>query len=485
MSTRSCTPTQLISGGPAQTQSPLPNETANMGTLPRPHFPPSPTKPSRHAEVLQSFCDKFPEVSPAMAIVMLKTIYRAQEKLGFKETEMVNPTDSFPHYIAIERNSFHVLTGVAGQGGNGRVSFGPFFPITRIQFSNGVQASPSKPPTYARKERLQRTLLGPGFSPIKEKTDRYAEEMSPNKRKYMGRILRTSKSRGRAMALMPYHPKNFKEIDWANLPKPGQYLVYKLGLTLKLLQGLHQASPPKVHRDFKAENVMDTENPDIVKVIDLDGARDAFFTPGGTNGTPTHLNPSSFGSYEETLINQKALTGCQRPCDDMYAYGVTGINLIMLLGSNLIPDREVAVHQAIKGLEYKTLTPEGSALTFTEGELRTYGKAHPYRAFFMHKPWTSTLAPERIGVYPDLKTYTANLNVIIRNLPLPESEKSLLSSFAVLCLKLRNLSDQKRPDAATTHVSISEMLATLKESESESAHAASAQEKSPKKKKVS
>lgn len=425
-------------------------------TLPRPTLPPSPIKPARHEAVLAAFIDQY-NLPPDVAGSILKAVYLAQSTLGPKETETILPTETFPNFIAIDSRGFHIYTPNSSSGGNGSVFVGPFIATQRTTMG-GEEFSPSKPKQVARKVSHRESKVG--YSPVKRQVDALREAVSPSKKELIAPIYSTSQDRaGRKHMIMPAFSHNFEGINWTEIENPVHYLMTKVRLVAHALSGLHKLN--KVHRDVKSANVMDGK---LCALIDFDTLQDTFEEMGFTTGTPDYLNPRSFGSPEETLKNQKLRRGLQRPCDDIFALYHMGITLALKLCSQLIPKSEGEAHQLIKQLmKPKVYAPPRGNLEFTDTQLETLGKKHPYQAHFYHGN-RHRGTPARVAIFPDAYTYKAKFATIIGSLPLSEAEKTHLLIFLSYCAEQKFSPDDTRADAVCSSSEFTETLDSLETS---------------------
>jgi len=195
-----------------------------------------------------------------------------------------------------------------------------------------------------------------------------------------------------------------------------------------------------------------------VSIIDLDEAVTTFTTPQFTTGTPSYLNPRSFGSAEDSLVNQSRRSGVQRPCDDMYATGVTGLNCSILLLLELIPNTKgtASLIQNIKSLGYTVKTPNGGRQLFTKSELQQIGCDNPYRAFFCG----GVRSQAKVGIYPPIVRAKETVASIFESpiIYLSISEQDRLKAFMLFCLDLQGDSDIARLDAKAARSELAELL---------------------------
>lgn len=423
-------------------------------------LPLSPMKPTALQNIHERFCSTFPELSEPVAMMILKAVQVAQKTLLEGQTYDQPKSDTFPYVISINRTSFHVLMGVSGEGSHGKVTFGPLFPTKRTTF-NETTYSPSKikaPLKAARKEKKRRRLGGgDSFSPQKRNVDSLRKNMSPSKSKFITPIWRTSRLLDhRAVCLMPYHKTTLREIDYSSIENPATYIINKFCLTLLPIEGLHNQN--KVHRDIKRDNLMATIHYDEVSVIDLDEAVTTFTTPKFTTGTPSHLNPRSFGSAEDSLINQQNRSGVQRPCDDMYAIGITGLNCSIKLLLEMIPNTrdKASLIQDIKSLNPKVKAPTSGQQRFTKSKLQKIGRDNPYRAFF----FGGGVSQMKVGIYPPIAQAKETVESIFELplLTLSTSEQNRLKAFMLLCLDLQGASDGSRLEAQAARNAFAKLI---------------------------
>lgn len=438
--------------------SPVSKETPQTppNTIPRPALPKVDAR-ENFGTVLSQFLKIFKDVSIEEGHTLLGQIYEIQKQLPDHRTHILEVTDTFPYKIQIKKDSFHVLEGVAGAGGNGVVSFGPFFPIRRVTFDQKVLSPSKTPDTMATKQAKRKRSDGVGYTPTKDKVDKLKENMTPTKRALVDGFLDTSRLEdGTPVGLLEYSQRNFGEIDFTTKTHPASYLVTKLGMTLLPLGGIHAQG--KIHRDFKPDNLLDRDD-GTVRICDLDDSKEAYTKPGLTQGTPPYLNPRSFGGPETTLYNQKCRRGMQRPCDDMHAFALSGIDLIRLLVTQLVPNSPAnqKIYDHLKNLRYQTIKPKNGSLTFSNAELECWGKPRPHCAFFLHGSQSRGI-PEKIGFYRSLYTRRKSLNVICDQLKIAPNQVELLRTFGTFCLSILAKSDANRPTAQQAHASIQAML---------------------------
>lgn len=438
--------------------------TPENNTHPQPKFESNPL-PDRHIEILARFCELFPDVDSTLAESLLKTVYVTHDRLSAGVTERIEGSDLFPHVILVDRQYFQVLTGNVGAGGNGAIVKGYVIPFDTAPH---IEASPSKP-SQVRVRKTSHSVRAPSFSPVKRVTGNIHAQMTPTKKTGFARYLDTSRSaNGNPMALMPYYDgKNFAQTVF----KDASDLITSFGLTARVLSGIHAQN--KVHRDFKGLNVMHTDSGPVV--VDPDGIKATYTTAAHTHGTPEFLNPRAFGSTSETLINQKNRWGLQRPCDDMYAFAVTGLNTLRRHLTRIVPKSETDVHTAINQLRPRYYTPRNGKLQFSDEYLKAYGEKFGYRAFFWERTRhqkTGKIMPERIGVYPSLEEYRVLIDSIFLNALISIDEAKLLEDFANLCVTIKHQSDEDRYDGLTAQQKCTEIL-SQKESSTSTATASS------------
>ncbi|NGX50881.1 MAG: hypothetical protein K1060chlam2_00732, partial [Chlamydiae bacterium] len=123
----------------------------------------------------------------------------------------------------------------------------------------------------------------------------------------------------RQVSVHNYFPKDFWEHDFN-----AKSLIESFIQVLKPLEILHEKG--SIHRDIKPLNLLIDSNKSVI--TDFGFCCQPSTKPKGIAGTPLYLNPRSFGDAISSLRNQRKFQGIQRPCDDLYAIGVSIFQLL-------------------------------------------------------------------------------------------------------------------------------------------------------------
>jgi serine/threonine protein kinase len=387
---------------------------------------------SKH-KILNSLQQSFPEHHFTSSFI--DTLLDKQLELKPKTCELFKSTESFPYDVMIHEKGLFVIKSKVGQGGNHQVTEGIFFPTTNCKLERTTTLSPSKPFTAAMKQKRLSSAEANGFSPEQKRVRLATNHLPSDQELPLAPLLTTAKTHEQAFALMPLYEEDLDRTPWETIATPGEHLIKDLYHIATALEVLHSSTPPHVHRDIKPANIVRCR--EAIKLIDTELLTEPFTEAKRTTGTPEYLNPRSFGLAETSLIGQLRRRGLQRPEDDLYALGVTGIRILINMFKSLIPDT-ASVYKEIQKLNPRYLSPK-EASSFTEEELRTIGQSFPYRAFLTLKQES-----QKIGIFPTATTYRESFSLLLAALPHSSKEKELLQTSFNLCVDLKNSEDDQR-----------------------------------------
>lgn len=242
-----------------------------------------------------------------------------------------NGFDEFPYKGLLTTQALVVENTLIGEGTHNRIFSSLYFPTKKHTLPSQIEEqSPSKAQRVAM--RVGRDPNAP-FSAVRgllAKALAINNNVVPDGIDLAQLVLRVPG--GATHSIHPLLTGDLTKVDFLTSASPTKSILKTLEAIAGGIAFFHNAG--LVHRDIKGPNTLygTHEEPHLWtgKLIDYDFVTAEFTTPVRTTGTPAYLDPLMFGTAEESLLNQRNRIGIQTKAGDIYAFGLTIHNSVLI-----------------------------------------------------------------------------------------------------------------------------------------------------------
>ncbi len=409
---------------------------------------------SNFDKVINTMRNLYPSMPKEPLERLINTIFLMQASIDDGTALSIEASDQFAHKMIITNKRIHILEKQVGTGTYTTVFRSTVVPTVQHHVGD-VYFTPTKPTVNAIKEaKLNvRTRSSISFSPQKQKLD----GIFSNSKEGLDDCKETFKlTSGQGYSLNTLYDNTLNKIDFiTDTADPLAAILETLIPMAKSLSLMHEKG--WIHRDIKPENCLvklPSKDGSSVETC-LGGLSDFDFLMKQKNnyhdtiGTSLYLDPFMFGPIGSSAVNQKQRAGIQDREGDVYAFGLTILNGILMNFIKKAAENTPHVNQ-IKSFITCKILPRKIYGQFTDDDLiqnsRSFG-------FLVHDITYGTRPKEILYVYEPaevIEMYLLKVCELVQS-RFNDKENHVLRELSILSCRMRRGNRAARLDAKAVY----------------------------------